>query len=182
MTAKPQKSCQFKRDYPQLINLYPPCALTTAQSLDNFTRLRRSRLTTPSAQLGQGLCVMGQWGLGDGLELLYLLQHWQTQTQNNTRLLVKVFEPNPINDYELKLLWDQSQSLISQPHLQPIADAILKAKPARIIGCQRLIFDDGRITVDLHFGDLHTSLTNLPHSPAHPIQQWLVLPHLALQL
>ncbi|QDZ90494.1 FAD-dependent 5-carboxymethylaminomethyl-2-thiouridine(34) oxidoreductase MnmC [Shewanella decolorationis] len=182
MTAKPQKSCQFKRDYPQLINLYPPCALTTAQSLDNSTRLRRSRLTTPSAQLGQGLYVMGQWGLGDGLELLSLLHHWQTQTQSNTRLLVKVFEPNPINDYELKLLWDQSQSLISQPHLQPIAYAILKAKPARIIGCQRLIFDDGRITVDLHFGDLHTSLTNLPHSPAHPIQQWLVLPHLATQL
>ncbi|MEL4431561.1 FAD-dependent 5-carboxymethylaminomethyl-2-thiouridine(34) oxidoreductase MnmC [Shewanella mangrovisoli] len=182
MTAKPQKSCQFKRDYPQLINLYPPCALTTAQSLDNLTRLRRSRLTTPSAQLGQGLCIMGQWGLGDGLELLSLLHHWQTQTQSNTRLLVKVFEPNPINDYELKLLWDQSQSLISTPHLQPIANAILKAKPARIIGCQRLIFDDGRITVDLHFGDLHTSLTNLPHSPAHPIQQWLVLPHLASQL
>lgn len=125
---------------------------------------------------------MGQWGLGDGLELLSLLHHWQTQTQSNTRLLVKVFEPNPINDYELKLLWDQSQSLISTPHLQPIANAILKAKPARIIGCQRLIFDDGRITVDLHFGDLHTSLTNLPHSPAHPIQQWLVLPHLASQL
>ena len=125
---------------------------------------------------------MGQWGLGDGLELLSLLHHWQTQTQSNTRLLVKVFEPNPINDYELKLLWDQSQSLISQPHLQPIANAILKAKPARIIGCQRLIFDDGRITVDLHFGDLHTSLTNLPHSPVHPIQQWLVLPHLASQL
>ena len=125
---------------------------------------------------------MGQWGLGDGLELLSLLHHWQTQTQSNTRLLVKVFEPNPINDYELKLLWDQSQSLISQPHLQPIANAILKAKPARIIGCQRLIFDDGRITVDLHFGDLCTSLTNLPHSPVHPIQQWLVLPHLASQL
>ncbi len=125
---------------------------------------------------------MGQWGLGDGLELLSLLHHWQTQTQSNTRLLVKVFEPNPINDYELKLLWDQSQSLISQPHLQPIANAILKAKPARIIGCQRLIFDDGRITVDLHFGDLHTSLTNLPHSPVHPIQQWLVLSHLASQL
>ena len=113
MTAKPQKSYQFKRDYPQLINLYPPCALTTAQSLDNFTLLQLSRLPTQSTQLIQGLHVMGQWGLGDGLELLSLLHHWQTHTQSQgkTRLLVKVFEPNPINDYELKLLWDQSQSL-----------------------------------------------------------------------
>lgn len=184
MTAKPQKSYQFKRDYPQLINLYPPCALTTAQSLDNFTLLQLSRLPTQSTQLIQGLRVMGQWGLGDGLELLSLLHHWQTHTQpqGKTRLLVKVFEPNPINDYELKLLWDQSQSLISKPHLQPIANAILKAKPARIIGCQRLIFDDGLITVDLHFGDLNTALSQLPHSTSHPIQQWLVLPHLPAQL
>lgn len=127
---------------------------------------------------------MGQWGLGDGIELLSFIHYWQTlaKTQNLPRLLLKVFEPNPINYYELKLLWDQSQSLILHPHLQPIANAIIEAKPARIIGCQRLIFDDGRITVDLHFGDLHTSLTNLPHSPSHPIQQWLVLPHLATQL
>lgn len=90
---------------------------------------------------------MGQWGLGDGIELLSFIHYWQTlaKTQNLPRLLLKVFEPNPINYYELKLLWDQSQSLILHPHLQPIANAIIEAKPARIIGCQRLIFDDGRI-------------------------------------
>lgn len=127
---------------------------------------------------------MGQWGLGDGIELLSFIHYWQTlaKTQNLPRLLLKVFEPNPINYYELKLLWDQSQSLILHPHLQPIANAIIEAKPARIIGCQRLIFDDGRISLDLDFGDLQTMLVNQPHCGTYPIQQWLILPHLAPQL
>ncbi|MGL5397621.1 MAG: FAD-dependent 5-carboxymethylaminomethyl-2-thiouridine(34) oxidoreductase MnmC [Shewanella sp.] len=184
MTAKPHISCQFKRDYPQLINLYPTCTIATQHSLDNLNRLRHQCLTALLAQPSPYLCVMGQWGLGDGIELLSFIHYWQTlaKTQNLPRLLLKVFEPNPINYYELKLLWDQSQSLILHPQLQPIANAIIEAKPARIIGCQRLIFDDGRISLDLDFGDLQTMLVNQPHCDTHPIQQWLVLPHLAPQL
>lgn len=202
MTAKPRIFGQFKRDYPQLIKLYPPSAIATPPhlgTLDNFNKpdnsdilsnlnnlnqLRHGCLTPLLKQPFPHLCVMGQWGLGDGIELLSFIHYWQTlaKTQNLPRLLLKVFEPNPINYYELKLLWDQSQSLILQPHLQPIVNAIIEAKPARIIGCQRLMLADARISLDLHFGCLQTMLVNQPHCDTHPIRQWLILPHLAPQL
>ncbi len=189
MTAKPNKFCQFKRDYKQLIHFYPQSTLTSAQSLDNLNHIRHLCLIAQSQPPKKTLCVLGQWGLGDGLELLSFIQHWKNQAQAHTskktlpsRLLLKVFDPHPINSDELKLLWEQPQSLILQPHLQPLAAALVDAKLARIAGCQRLIFDDGRITLDLHFGELKTSVSELPHSPNHPIRQWLILPHLQAQL
>ncbi|MGI2014087.1 FAD-dependent 5-carboxymethylaminomethyl-2-thiouridine(34) oxidoreductase MnmC [Shewanella oncorhynchi] len=172
MTAEPNKPCQIKRDYPQLINLYPATAHTDAHYLSKLS-IYQQRVFEAHSQ--QKLLVLGQIGLGNGLELL---SWWRTQTNPNQRLLLNVFEPNPINAYELKLLWDQSACLTKVPELEPLAQRLLHTEPTAIIGCQRLIFDDGRITIDLHFGDIQSQLCSLIHSPLHPVQHWLVLPHL----
>ena len=172
MTAEPNKPCQIKRDYPQLINLYPATAHTDAHYLSKLS-IYQQRVFEAHSQ--QKLLVLGQMGLGNGLELL---SWWRTQTNPNQRLLLNVFEPNPINAYELKLLWDQSASLTKVPELEPLAQRLLHTEPTAIIGCQRLIFDDGRTTIDLHFGDIQSQLSSLIHSPLHPVQHWLVLPHL----
>ncbi|AUD60893.1 FAD-dependent cmnm(5)s(2)U34 oxidoreductase [Shewanella sp. Pdp11] len=171
MTAEPNKPCQIKRDYPQLINLYPATADTDAHYLSKLS-IYQKRVFEAHSQ--QKLLVLGQIGLGNGLELL---SWWRTQANPSQRLLLKVFEPNPINAYELKLLWDQSTCLTKEPELEPLAQRLLHAEPAAIIGCQRLIFDDGRFTIDLHFGDIQSQLSSLIHSPLHPVQHWLVLPH-----
>ncbi|NLQ22679.1 FAD-dependent 5-carboxymethylaminomethyl-2-thiouridine(34) oxidoreductase MnmC [Shewanella sp. S-1] len=172
MTAEPNKPCQIKRDYPQLINLYPATAHTDAHYLSKLS-IYQQRVFEAHSQ--QKLLVLGQIGLGNGLELL---SWWRTQTNPNQRLLLNVFEPNPINAYELKLLWDQSAGLTKVPELEPLAQRLLHTEPTAIIGCQRLIFDDGRTTIDLHFGDIQSQLSSLIHSPLHPVQHWLVLPHL----
>lgn len=172
MTAEPNKPCQIKRDYPQLINLYPATAHNDAHYLSKLS-IYQQRVFEAHSQ--QKLLVLGQMGLGNGLELL---SWWRTQTNPNQRLLLKVFEPNPINAYELKLLWDQSASLAKVPELELLAQCLLHTEPTAIIGCQRLIFDDGRTTIDLHFGDIQSQLSSLIHSPLHPVQHWLVLPHL----
>ncbi|MGX7653115.1 FAD-dependent oxidoreductase [Shewanella putrefaciens] len=172
MTAEPNKPCQIKRDYPQLINLYPATAHNDAHYLSKLS-IYQQRVFEAHSQ--QKLLVLGQMGLGNGLELL---SWWRTQTNPNQRLLLKVFEPHPINAYELKLLWDQSASLAKVPELELLAQRLLHTEPTAIIGCQRLIFDDGRTTIDLHFGDIQSQLSSLIHSPLHPVQHWLVLPHL----
>lgn len=171
MTAEPNKPCQIKRDYPQLINLYPATADTDAHYLSKLS-IYQQRVFEAHSQ--QKLLVLGQMGLGNGLELL---SWWRAHSHLSQRLLLKVFEPNPINAYELKLLWDQSACLTKEPELEPLAQRLLNAEPAAIIGCQRLIFDDGRFTIDLHFGDIQSQLSSLIHSPLHPVQHWLVLPH-----
>lgn len=190
MTAEPNKPCQIKRDYQQLINLYPATADTDAHYLSKLS-IYQQRVFEAHSQ--QKLLVLGQIGLGNGLELL---SWWRTQANPSQRLLLKVFEPNPINAYELKSLWDQSLTLVKEtpfePHLESkqasalecesklsqLAQTLLDAEPTAIIGCQRLIFDDGRTTIDLHFGDIQTQLSSLSHSPMHPVQHWLILPHL----
>lgn len=196
MTAEPNKPCQIKRDYQQLINLYPATADTDAHYLSKLS-IYQQRVFEAHSQ--QKLLILGQIGLGNGLELL---SWWRTHSNLNQRLLLKVFEPNPINAYELKLLWDQSLFLVTeptfeqhlesklvakraqklvqkyQPNLCQLAQTLLHAEPTAIIGCQRLIFDDGRTTIDLHFGDIQTQLSSLSHSPMHPVQHWLILPHL----
>ncbi|MDT3309202.1 FAD-dependent 5-carboxymethylaminomethyl-2-thiouridine(34) oxidoreductase MnmC [Shewanella vaxholmensis] len=172
MTAEPNKPCQIKRDYPQLINLYPATADTDAHYLSKLS-IYQQRVFEAHSQ--QKILVLGQIGLGNGLELL---SWWRAHSHLSQRLLLKVFEPNPINAYELKLLWDQSTCLTKEPELEPLAQRLLNAEPAAIIGCQRLIFDDGRFTIDLHFGDIQSQLSSLIHSPLHPVQHWLVLPHL----
>ncbi|MGI1969442.1 FAD-dependent 5-carboxymethylaminomethyl-2-thiouridine(34) oxidoreductase MnmC [Shewanella baltica] len=190
MTAEPNKPCQIKRDYPQLINLYPATAHTDAHYLSKLS-IYQQRVFEAHSQ--QKLLVLGQIGLGNGLELL---SWWRTQANPSQRLLLKVFEPNPINAYELKSLWDQSLALVKEtpfepnleskqasaleckPELSQLAQTLLDAEPTAIIGCQRLIFDDGRTTIDLHFGDIQTQLSSLSHSPMHPVQHWLILPHL----
>ncbi|MCL1091861.1 FAD-dependent 5-carboxymethylaminomethyl-2-thiouridine(34) oxidoreductase MnmC [Shewanella profunda] len=176
MTAQPNKPCQIKRDYQQLINLYPATTHSDAHDLNKLSIYQQQILEAHSQQK---LLVLGQIGLGNGLELL---SWWRTQANANQRLLLKVFEPNPINAYELKSLWEQSACLVKAPELEPLAQSLLHAKPTAIIGCQRLIFDDGHITIDLHFGEIQTQLSSLPHSPLHPIQHWLVLPHLQNEL
>lgn len=177
MTVQPDKPSQIKRDYQQLINLYP--AATPANE-HYLSKLNHQLQDWCVSQSQQKLLVLGQIGLGNGLELLSVIHGWREK--HHRRLLIKVFEPHPINAYELKSLWDQSQSLITRPHLIPIAEAIIHAQPARIVGCQRLIFDDAQITLDLHFGDITDQLSNLPHCLSHPIEHWLVLPHLQQQL
>ncbi|MDT3319989.1 FAD-dependent 5-carboxymethylaminomethyl-2-thiouridine(34) oxidoreductase MnmC [Shewanella sp. SP1S2-4] len=172
MTAEPNKPCQIKRDYPQLINLYPATADTDAHYLSKLS-IYQQRVFEAHSQ--QKLLILGQIGLGNGLELL---AWWRAHSHLSQRLLLKVFEPNPINAYELKLLWDQSACLTKEPELEPLTQRLLHAEPAAIIGCQRLIFDDGRFTIDLHFGDIQSQLSSLIHSPLHPVQHWLVLPHL----
>ncbi|MBU1392672.1 MAG: FAD-dependent 5-carboxymethylaminomethyl-2-thiouridine(34) oxidoreductase MnmC [Gammaproteobacteria bacterium] len=172
MTAEPNKPCQIKRDYPQLINLYPATADTDAHYLSKLS-IYQQRVFEAHSQ--QKILVLGQISLGNGLELL---SWWRAHSHLSQRLLLKVFEPNPINAYELKLLWDQSACLTKEPELEPLAQRLLHAEPAAIIGCQRLIFDDGRFTIDLHFGDIQSQLSSLIHSPLHPVQHWLVLPHL----
>ncbi|MCH1930745.1 FAD-dependent 5-carboxymethylaminomethyl-2-thiouridine(34) oxidoreductase MnmC [Shewanella sp. A25] len=169
MTTEPKIFRQIKRDYKQLINLYPQTHAANAYYLDNLSAF----LLTDLANNTKPLQVFGQLGLGSGLELLALIHFWQRHSHQ--RILFKVFEPHPINFEELDALWQESEHLTANPQLQPIAGALVKSKPARIVGCQRLIFDDGCITVDLHFGELNQQLTQLPHCDQYPIQRWLVL-------
>lgn len=177
MTLQPDKPHQIKRDYPQLINLYPAAGPANQHYLNKLSHQLQDWCV---AQSQSKLLVLGQIGLGNGLELLSIIHGWREKRHN--RLLIKVFEPHPINAYELKSLWDQSPSFSTQPHLIPIAEAIIHARPVGIVGCQRLIFDDAHITLDLHFGDMADQLSNQPHCLTHPIEHWLVLPHRQQQL
>lgn len=195
MTVQPIKTCQIKRDYPQLINLYPATATADARYPAKLRRLLSITSAKPDQDAdlaSKDLQVLGLLGFGDGKELLILWHAWQQSyttaatTSNKIiaeisaprRLLIKLFEPTPFSAYELKMLWDQHPNLKGLG-LTSLATQIINAEPARIIGCQRLIFDDGRFIVDLHFGDVNTQLNTIPDATAHAIKHWHVLPYLA---
>lgn len=195
MTAKPNKTCQIKRDYKQLINLYPATATADARYTAKLRRLLPITAVKPNHSAysaSKELHVLGLLGFGDGTELFTLWHAWQqsyttaatashqikTEIPTPRRLLIKLFEPTAFSAYDLKVLWDQRSNL-KDLELTPLAAQVINAEPARIIGCQRLIFDDGRFIVDLHFGDVHTQMSQLPDTTAHAIEHWHVLPHIA---
>ncbi|ABE54766.1 FAD dependent oxidoreductase [Shewanella denitrificans OS217] len=127
--------------------------------------------------------TLGQMGLGDGVSLLLLWQSLLQCRKNNpelSRLKVHllIFEPHAISALELKQLWQALGLFDANSPVAPQAEQFIAGKMAQINGAQRFILEQGQLRIDVHFGDLHSNLTELM-TPEHRVTHWHCLPHIA---
>ncbi|MER0125614.1 bifunctional tRNA (5-methylaminomethyl-2-thiouridine)(34)-methyltransferase MnmD/FAD-dependent 5-carboxymethylaminomethyl-2-thiouridine(34) oxidoreductase MnmC [Franconibacter daqui] len=125
-------------------------------------------LTHPRSSL-----VVAESGFGTGLNFLTLWQafdafrhaHPQAPLQ---RLHFITFEKFPLTAQDLR------QAHAHWPELAPWAQKLQQQWPLPLPGCQRLLLDDGRITLDLWFGDINSLVDELDDSLNQQVDAWFL--------
>ncbi|GGQ36308.1 tRNA 5-methylaminomethyl-2-thiouridine biosynthesis bifunctional protein MnmC [Shewanella litoralis] len=127
------------------------------------------------------LLTLGQFGFGDGHEILLLqaaIEHNNQQQHNNkvNRVHLIVFAQQAINCQQLEQTWSQ-QGLLSLNHpLAVHAQALLNTQLAAINGCQRVTFSQTQLIVDIHFGNPLEQLKTIATPHSQTIEHWFALP------
>lgn len=98
--------------------------------------------------------VIAETGLGSGLNVLCAWHCFETHATSTARLHIVSFERYPLAQDDLKRM------LGAWPDLADHADILIRQWPQPVIGVHRLHLTD-RITLDLHFGDVHERLAQL---------------------
>jgi tRNA 5-methylaminomethyl-2-thiouridine biosynthesis bifunctional protein len=111
-----------------------------------------------------GRLVIGETGFGTGLNFLCAWQLFEQHAVAGARLHFVSVEKYPLNAPDLQ------RALALWPELKPFADQLLAQYLAIHQGFQRLILDDGRVTLTLLIGD---ALEQLPQLDAQ-IDAWFL--------
>jgi tRNA 5-methylaminomethyl-2-thiouridine biosynthesis bifunctional protein len=127
------------------------------------------RFPTHSRQL----FIVAESGFGTGLNFLTL---WQAFTTFRTahpdatlkRLHFISFEKYPLTRDDLKLAHQH------WPELAPWAEPLQAQWPLPLAGCHRLLLDEGRVTLDLWFGDINDLTSKLDESLNQQVDAWFL--------
>ncbi|MEY7272776.1 bifunctional tRNA (5-methylaminomethyl-2-thiouridine)(34)-methyltransferase MnmD/FAD-dependent 5-carboxymethylaminomethyl-2-thiouridine(34) oxidoreductase MnmC [Citrobacter koseri] len=119
------------------------------------------------------LFVVAESGFGTGLNFLTL---WQAFSQFRDahpeatlqRLHFISFEKFPLTQADLALAHQH------WPELAPWAQQLHAQWPLPLAGCHRLILDDGRVTLDLWFGDINELTGKLDESLNQKVDAWFL--------
>ena len=131
-------------------------------------RLRERFLTHPRSAL-----VVGESGFGTGLNFLTLWQAFDAFRAAHPEAALKrlhfvSFEKFPLTAQDLQ------QAHAHWPELAPWAQKLQQQWPLPLPGCQRLLLDDGRVTLDLWFGDINTLIDELDDSFNQQVDAWFL--------
>ena len=108
--------------------------------------------------------MIGETGFGTGLNFLCAWQLFEQHAVAGARLHFVSVEKYPLS------LPDLQRALALWPELKPFADQLLKQYVAIHPGFQRLVLDNGRVTLTLLIGD---ALEQLPQLDAQ-IDAWFL--------
>ncbi|MHC8382919.1 bifunctional tRNA (5-methylaminomethyl-2-thiouridine)(34)-methyltransferase MnmC2/FAD-dependent 5-carboxymethylaminomethyl-2-thiouridine(34) oxidoreductase MnmC1 [Pseudomonas sp. LB3P14] len=111
-----------------------------------------------------GLLVIGETGFGTGLNFLCAWQLFEQHAVTGARLHFVSVEKYPLSQADLQ------RALALWPELKPFADQLLAQYVAIHQGFQRLVLDNGRVTLTLLIGD---ALEQLPQLDAQ-IDAWFL--------
>ena len=119
------------------------------------------------------LLVVAESGFGTGLNFLTL---WQAFTgfrdthpeATLERLHFISFEKYPLTREDLTLAHQH------WPELAPWATALQEQWPLPLAGCHRLLLDEGRVTLDLWFGDINELTSKLDDSLNQKVDAWFL--------
>lgn len=133
-----------------------------ANGLDEtrYVFLQQNGLPERWQQHDRPLFVIGETGFGTGLNFLATWQafrRWQQQASPDgaQRLHFISFEKYPLSQTDL------TQALGHWPELAPLAEQLLAHYPDALPGCHRLLLDQGRVVLDLWFGDIKHTVDQL---------------------
>ncbi|BDA13960.1 tRNA 5-methylaminomethyl-2-thiouridine biosynthesis bifunctional protein MnmC [Aeromonas caviae] len=85
---------------------------------------------------------------------------------NGSRLHFISVEKYPLTQADLR------KALAAWPELAPLSQPLIDQWPLPISGCHRLLFADGRIRLDLWFGDIKEMLPQVPHPATGLVDAW----------
>ncbi len=119
------------------------------------------------------LCVIAETGFGTGLNFLTLWQAFDTfrQTPSDApleRLHFISFEKFPLSAPDLMA------ALARWPELAAYTAKLTEQWPLPFSGCHRLLFDGGRVTLDLWFGDVTSLLPACDSSMNQQVDAWFL--------
>ena len=117
--------------------------------------------------------VVAESGFGTGLNFLTLWQAFSDFRQRHPdaalqRLHFISFEKYPLRADDLK------QAHRHWPELAGFAAALQAQWPLPFSGCHRLLLDEGRITLDLWFGDINALVDTLDDSLNQQVDAWFL--------
>ncbi|MFK3706439.1 bifunctional tRNA (5-methylaminomethyl-2-thiouridine)(34)-methyltransferase MnmD/FAD-dependent 5-carboxymethylaminomethyl-2-thiouridine(34) oxidoreductase MnmC [Klebsiella sp. NPDC088457] len=119
------------------------------------------------------LFVVAESGFGTGLNFLTLWQAFAVFRRDNPeatlqRLHFISFEKFPLKSADLR------QAHRHWPELEPWAEQLQAQWPQPLAGCHRLLLDDGRVTLDLWFGDINELTHELDDSMNQQVDAWFL--------
>ncbi|HHG8772395.1 TPA: bifunctional tRNA (5-methylaminomethyl-2-thiouridine)(34)-methyltransferase MnmD/FAD-dependent 5-carboxymethylaminomethyl-2-thiouridine(34) oxidoreductase MnmC [Raoultella planticola] len=119
------------------------------------------------------LFVVAESGFGTGLNFLTLWQAFAVFRRDNPeatlqRLHFISFEKFPLKSADLR------QAHQHWPELAPWAEQLQAQWPQPLAGCHRLLLDDGRVTLDLWFGDINELTHKLDDSMNQQVDAWFL--------
>ena len=130
-----------------------------------YVFLEQNRLQARFAALpAGGRLVIGETGFGTGLNFLCAWQLFEQHAVAGARLHFVSVEKSPLSHADLQ------RALLLWPELQPFAAQLLAQYIAIHPGFQRLVLDNGRVTLTLLIGD---ALEQLPQLDAQ-IDAWFL--------
>ncbi len=85
---------------------------------------------------------------------------------NGSRLHFISVEKYPLTQADLR------KALAAWPEIAPLSQPLIDQWPLPVSGCHRLLFADGRIRLDLWFGDIKEMLPQVPHPATGLVDAW----------
>lgn len=121
-----------------------------------YVFIEQNRLSERFAELPVGeRLVIGETGFGTGLNFLCAWQLFEQQALAGARLHFISVEKYPLSPADMR------RALTLWPDLKPFADQLLAQYVAIHQGFQRLVLDNGRVTLTLLIGDVLEQLPQL---------------------
>lgn len=138
-----------------------------------YVFLKQNRLPERFQSHANARFVVAETGFGTGLNFLLLWQAFADfKTDHPEKALKQLhfisFEQNPLTNKDLRL------ALHCFPRLKPYADLLENQWPEALAGCQRILFDEGQICLDLWFGDINQSINELDYSMNQAVDAWFL--------
>ncbi|WP_058912731.1 bifunctional tRNA (5-methylaminomethyl-2-thiouridine)(34)-methyltransferase MnmD/FAD-dependent 5-carboxymethylaminomethyl-2-thiouridine(34) oxidoreductase MnmC [Entomohabitans teleogrylli] len=138
-----------------------------------YVFLTGNRIPTRFAAHPRPLFIVAESGFGTGLNFLTLWQAFTRFRQQQPqaalqRLHFISFEKYPLTRRDLALAHQR------WPELAPWADELQQQWPEPFAGCHRLLLDGGRVTLDLWFGDINDTLSQLDDSANQQVDAWFL--------
>ncbi len=134
-----------------------------------YVFLQQNRLPERFSHHDSDSFVIGETGFGTGLNFLATMAVFLEQAPlsgNGSRLHFISVEKYPLTQADLR------KALAAWPELAPLSQPLIDQWPLPVSGCHRLLFADGRIRLDLWFGDIKEMLPKVPHPATGLVDAW----------
>lgn len=134
-----------------------------------YVFLQQNRLPERFSHHDSDSFVIGETGFGTGLNFLATLAAFLEQAVDPARcprLHFISFEKYPLTQGDLR------KALDAWPELVHLSQALIAQWPLPVEGCHRLQFAEGRVRLDLWFGDIKDALPQVPHGAEGLVDAW----------